>query len=68
MAGPKRIYSDRMHAKFVEGTFERIAEVLLPGEDRTEFVRQAANREIEHRNYESVVSSSRYWLLRQPRR
>jgi hypothetical protein len=38
-----------MLARFPEGTFERIAAVLRDGEDRTEFVRVAVERELKRR-------------------
>lgn len=47
--GRKRRWSEDMQARFPEGTFERIARVLEPGEDRTDFVRDAVEREISRR-------------------
>lgn len=38
-----------MQARFPEGTFARIVPVLEEGEDRTDFVRHAVEREIERR-------------------
>jgi hypothetical protein len=38
-----------MVARFAEGTFERIAAVLSPEEDRTDFVREAVDRELRRR-------------------
>jgi len=39
-----------MQARFEEGTFEQIAEYLEQGEDRTQFVRTAVERELERRS------------------
>jgi hypothetical protein len=38
-----------MQARFRKGTFGRIEAVMRPDEDRTEFVREAVDREIERR-------------------
>jgi hypothetical protein len=38
-----------MQARFPAGTFDRIAAVLEPDEDRTEFVRRAVERELARR-------------------
>ena len=38
-----------MGAKFAAGTLERIAAVLAEGEERTAFIREAVEREIERR-------------------
>jgi hypothetical protein len=46
MARPKS-WPDVMQAKFSEGTFARIAAVLGDNEDRTAFVREAVERELE---------------------
>lgn len=42
-------FVQHMIARFPVGTFERIAEVLQRGEDRTAFVRAAVEREIKRR-------------------
>jgi hypothetical protein len=47
--GRKKRWHDVMGAKFPAGTFERIAALLGEKEDRTDFVRQAVEREIERR-------------------
>jgi len=47
--GRKKRWHDVMGAKFPAGTFERITALLGEKEDRTEFVRQAVEREIERR-------------------
>jgi hypothetical protein len=47
--GRKKRWHDVMSAKFPAGTFDRIAALLGEKEDRTEFVRQAVEREIERR-------------------
>jgi hypothetical protein len=38
-----------MQARFSAGTFERIAKALREGEDRTDFVREAVERELTRR-------------------
>jgi hypothetical protein len=47
--GRKKRWHDVMGAKFPAGTFERIATVLKEEEDRTDFVREAVERELERR-------------------
>jgi hypothetical protein len=49
--GRKKRWHDVMGAKFPAGTFDRIAALLGEKEDRTEFVRQAVEREIERREH-----------------
>lgn len=38
-----------MEARFPEGTFDRIASVLDEGEDRTDLIRTAVERELNRR-------------------
>jgi hypothetical protein len=47
--GRKKLYSEDMQARFPEGTFEAISAVLQEGEDRTDFVREAVDRELQRR-------------------
>lgn len=47
--GRKKQWQEDMQARFPEGTFERIAAVLANGEDRTDFVREAVERELSRR-------------------
>ena len=47
--GRKKKWRQNMHARFPEGTFERIEPILRPKEDRTDFVREAVEREISRR-------------------
>ena len=47
--GRRKRWSEEMQARFEEGTFARIAEVLSEGEDRTDFVRTAVEREVTRR-------------------
>lgn len=47
--GRKRRWAEDMQARFPEGTFARIEAVLDDGEDRTDFVRAAVEREIKRR-------------------
>ena len=45
----KRKWSEDMQARFRAGTFARIAALLEETEDRTDFVREAVDREITRR-------------------
>jgi hypothetical protein len=47
--GRKKRWAEDMQARFEEGTFERIEAVLQDGEDRTDFVRAAVERELKRR-------------------
>lgn len=47
--GRKKRWSEDMQARFPEGTFDRINDVLAEGEDRTDFVREAVERELTRR-------------------
>lgn len=47
--GRKKRWSEDMQARFQDGTFDRIAAVLQDGEDRTDFVREAVDRELKRR-------------------
>jgi hypothetical protein len=47
--GRKRLWREDMQARFPEGTFRRIAGALKKTEDRTDFVREAVERELERR-------------------
>ena len=47
--GRKKRWPERVGAKFACGTLARIAAVLGEEEDRTAFIRQAVEREIERR-------------------
>jgi hypothetical protein len=47
--GRPKQWAEDMQARFSKGTFARIESVLRPGEERTEFVREAVDREIERR-------------------
>ena len=47
--GRKKRWAEDMQARFPERTFARIAAVLEETEDRTDFVRQAVERELERR-------------------
>lgn len=51
--GRKKQWAEDMVARFAEGTFDRIAALLQDGEDRTDFVRAAVEREIEARAREA---------------
>lgn len=42
-------WAEDMQARFPAGTFKRIAAVLRPNEDRTDFVRTAVDTELEKR-------------------
>ena len=47
--GRKKLWSEDMIARFAAGTFERITRVLVGKEDRTDFVREAVERELRRR-------------------
>ena len=53
--GRKKKWAEDMQARFAEGTFARIEGVLLDGEDRTDFVREAVDREIKRRQRGLIV-------------
>jgi hypothetical protein len=48
-AGRPRQWAENMVARFSKGTFAKIDAVRHEGEERTEFVREAVDREIERR-------------------
>ncbi|MBO4228365.1 YlcI/YnfO family protein [Bradyrhizobium neotropicale] len=47
--GRTKRWAEDMQARFPEGTFARIEAVLAEGEDRTDFVREAVERELRRR-------------------
>ena len=47
--GRKKRWNENMVARFPEGTFGRITNVLEKNEDRTDFVRAAVERELKRR-------------------
>ena len=47
--GRKKLWDEDMQARFPTGTFDRIEAVLQEGEDRTDFVRAAVERELKRR-------------------
>lgn len=51
--GRKKQWAEDMQARFPDGTFARIAATLESGEDRTDFVRVAVEREIKRRERKS---------------
>jgi hypothetical protein len=51
--GRKKLWAEDMQARFPEGTFERIEAVLTEAEDRTDFVREAVERELKRRERRS---------------
>jgi hypothetical protein len=51
--GRKKQWAEDMQARFPEGTFARISAVLGGGEDRTDFVREAVERELKRRERRS---------------
>src|SRR5947209_481802 len=52
--GRKKRWSEDMQARFPEGTFARIVAMLIGKEDRTDFVREAVERELKRREGGSV--------------
>jgi hypothetical protein len=47
--GRKKLWTEAMVARFSAGTFARIYALLREGEDRTDFVREAVDRELSRR-------------------
>ena len=47
--GRKKMWAEDMVARFVEGTFKRLDAVRKEDEDRTDFVREAVERELKRR-------------------
>ncbi len=47
--GRKKRWAEDMQARFAEGTFARIESLLFENEDRTDFVREAVDRELKRR-------------------
>jgi len=47
--GRTKRWAEDMQARFQEGTFERIEAVLGADEDRTDFIREAVERELKRR-------------------
>jgi hypothetical protein len=52
--GRKKQWAEDMQARFPEGTFARISAALATGEDRTDFVREAVEREIKRRERQAT--------------
>lgn len=48
--GRKQINHEQTPARFPEGTLARIDAVLADGEKRSDFIREAVERELERRN------------------
>jgi hypothetical protein len=46
---PKKLWDENMQARFPKGTFRRIKAVLKESEERTDFVREAVERELKRR-------------------
>lgn len=55
--GRPPLWSQNMQARFRSGTFERIGVVLREDEDRTDFVREAVERELERREKSSELAT-----------
>lgn len=47
--GRAKKWSEDMQARFPAGTFSRIEAVLYDGEDRTDLIREAVERELKRR-------------------
>ena len=47
--GRKKRWPERVGAKFAAGTLKKVAAVLADREERTAFIREAVEREIERR-------------------
>jgi hypothetical protein len=57
--GRKRKWVEDTVARFAEGTFARIAAVLGKTEDRTDFIREAVERELVRREMEAKQKRKR---------
>ncbi len=57
--GRKKEFTERVLSPLRPGTLDRIAAVLDDGEERTEFVRQALEREIKRRERSREQLSTR---------
>ena len=51
--GRKNRWDEDMQARFPAGTFDRIQAVLGEEEDRTDFIREAVERELKRRERKS---------------
>lgn len=49
LAGRKLLWPDKIVAPLKEGTLKRIVAVLLPSESKTDFLREAVERELSRR-------------------
>ena len=47
--GRRKLWADVTQSRFSEGTFKRIAAMLDKDEDRTDFIREAVERELKRR-------------------
>ena len=56
--GRRMEFPDKCIAPLAKGTFARIASALKPDEDRTAFIREAVERELERRGKGSSQSGS----------
>jgi hypothetical protein len=56
---PRKKWAEDMQARFPKGTFARIAALLAPYEDRTDFVRAAVEQELQRREAESKKKPGR---------
>lgn len=52
-------WAEDMQARFPEGTFARIAATLEDGEDRTDFVREAVERELSRREQSKTAADKK---------
>jgi hypothetical protein len=53
---PKKLWDENMQARFPKGTFRRIKAVLKETEERTDFVREAVERELKRREGKAATS------------
>ena len=58
--GRKKLWAEDMQARFPAGTFRQIEAVLQEGEDRTDFVREAVERELRRRQKKSELAHHRH--------
>jgi hypothetical protein len=58
--GRKKLWVEEMQARFLAGTFMRISQVLAAEEDRTDFVREAVEKELSYREKKRLAADSQH--------
>jgi hypothetical protein len=52
--GRKLLWPEKMIAALPKGTFARMLAVLMPDEDKTDFIREAVERELKRRERQNL--------------